>query len=604
MFSGWGKIATVLKSSEFFKGNNLKKTMEQSLFGKIKETLLALFTQKEIETFQMPKVIVIGNESTGKSSLLENITKCQLFPRDSKLCTKCPVRVCMASKGNQKYSVQYVKGGKQIIKNVNKRDDLYGVINEYMNSLPADHISDDVLTVTIVDNDMPDFEMYDLPGIRTYPPDTAEKTMALCRKYLSDKNSIVLCVVPATTTRLTSSQSIALITETKMEKNCILALTMADRLQPIHIEDLLVKRIIGTSDELVGLNFAGYVAVINRLHTESCNLEEHDEIEKQWFDSVIIKNIPPEYKKYEEAICTNVRVDNLILKMNELYKHFFENNWIPRVLSDIQIKIANFEKEYIALGHEKITDEDIKKCLDDAFSMFTNSHQSNSIEVNYEDLFAEIEEDQLSNLDDDSYTDDEEDQPSNLGYDSYADFYEKRNFIAQKINSFDELLKSLSISEIMKKSFKKYKLIRFENAIKNIEEKLSVQCKQLLTIHKPTIERSLFNGLLDDCMRTKILTHGDYSEKIYEHYKLLVLYPMFKNKIIFDDFDRQECDEFKKTREMAMKNLTDAREHYKKMESVKKPTEMTCVDNKLKQEVIKSVMPIRQSYAATLMKKI
>ena len=33
----------------------------------------------------LPKVIVIGAESSGKSSLLERITKCQLFPSNSKL---------------------------------------------------------------------------------------------------------------------------------------------------------------------------------------------------------------------------------------------------------------------------------------------------------------------------------------------------------------------------------------------------------------------------------------------------------------------------------------------------------------------------------------
>jgi len=56
-------------------------------------------------------------------------------------------------------------------------------------------------------------------GIRTYPEEIAELSVNICKKYLSDKNSIVLCVVPCTTTRLTSCQSIALIKETKMEHN-------------------------------------------------------------------------------------------------------------------------------------------------------------------------------------------------------------------------------------------------------------------------------------------------------------------------------------------------------------------------------------------------
>ena len=42
---------------------------------------------------ELPKVIVIGGKSAGKSSLLENITKCSVFPRDRDLCTKRPVKL-------------------------------------------------------------------------------------------------------------------------------------------------------------------------------------------------------------------------------------------------------------------------------------------------------------------------------------------------------------------------------------------------------------------------------------------------------------------------------------------------------------------------------
>ena len=38
----------------------------------------------------MPQVI--GSEKSGKSSILEAITKCAIFPRDLRIMTRCPVR--------------------------------------------------------------------------------------------------------------------------------------------------------------------------------------------------------------------------------------------------------------------------------------------------------------------------------------------------------------------------------------------------------------------------------------------------------------------------------------------------------------------------------
>ena len=70
----------------------------------------------------------------------------------------------------------------------------------------------------------------------------------------------------------------------------------------IELNELLIKRIIGTSDELKGLNFAGYVSVVNRVHSDTFSLEENDENEKKWFSENILDCIPDEYKQYEEIL--------------------------------------------------------------------------------------------------------------------------------------------------------------------------------------------------------------------------------------------------------------------------------------------------------------
>jgi hypothetical protein len=89
--------------SDFYQGDNIASQLNNSLFGQIKKIFnqdnnyqlpsLGVNMKNLKDSLLLPKVIVIGTESSGKSSLLERITKCQLFPRDNKLCTKCPIKV-------------------------------------------------------------------------------------------------------------------------------------------------------------------------------------------------------------------------------------------------------------------------------------------------------------------------------------------------------------------------------------------------------------------------------------------------------------------------------------------------------------------------------
>ena len=342
----WGSSDKKKKKSPFFKGINIIQQLVNSSFGKIKQTFEEIFCGDDVSDYRLPKVIVIGNESTGKSSLLENITKCQIFPRDSKICTKCPIHLKLSNSPSAICSIAF-NGNKE--ESCDKHD-IYEKIINIMKSIPDDDISEDEIVVKISDVNLPTFEFYDLPGIRAYPQKSFETTTKLCRKYLQDKNSIVLCVVPATITRLTSCQSIALIQEMHMEPNTILALTMIDRLQLENIEELLIKRILKTSDEVIDLTFAGIVAVVNRLHVDVVSLSENDDVENKWFEKNIVSCIPDEYMDYADDIKESTTVNNLISKIDDLYDEFIKKDWKPRILTMIDCKIDVLTKQLEKLG--------------------------------------------------------------------------------------------------------------------------------------------------------------------------------------------------------------------------------------------------------------
>lgn len=579
----WGNKKKQTQTSEFFKGTNIFEKMVNSTFGKIKQTFSEIFTQKDIEQYTLPKVIVIGNESTGKSSLLENITKCQLFPRDSKLCTKCPIHIKL-SQGSSKYVVSIPKKTfanvvankselqkNNVIHNLEKKEDIYGVIYEYMNSLPVDYISDKEITVEITDKDMPTFEFYDLPGIRTYPPETAETTTKLCKKYLSDKNSIVLCVVPATTTRLTSCQSIALISEMNMEHNCILALTMADRLQSENIEELLIKRIIQTSDELNGLNFAGYVAVVNRVHSDLHSLEENDKNETLWFDNNILQYIPDEYLKYEQQIKDNITIVNLISKMDVLYNKFIHQDWKPRILKTITNKLNELESKYKELGDCEVKPDKLNIIINNFIAhMFTNVKKTHYHAVaKIDDLFSENDEEECEE-DEEKICDKENCYCNGQGKCSsikreeemYYRIIKVVNNETQKYANFDIAYIIKMIEEFFDKE-QRYKIKRFVNVKNDLINKMENKFKNLTHDNIQKINHSIKDYILNKYLDDKMTQQADYYNEIFSLYKLFVLYPLLKmQKFDYTKDDYVEGDEYKQKREDLLEAITKTKKHY------------------------------------------
>lgn len=334
---GWGNADVKATTSFYFQGLTIIDKLKQSIYGKVKDTFKQILGNEEEQSYKLLRMVVLGPEGAGKSSTLERIIKCQLFPKNDQLCTKCPIRLVIEN-GPSKYSVSYNNptiGYDNVVKEFEDKYEIYNFVSDIMDKLDLNNISKEEVIVNIRDENMPNFEFIDLPGIRTYPEVAAKTTQELCKYYLEDKNSIVLCVIPSTVTRITSCPSIKVILDLKMEKNCILALTMVDQLHPRNIENLLVKRILNQSDELINLNFAGCVGVVNRIHSNEITLEESDKNEEEWFKANILDVIPPEYEQYRDRLASNMTLNNLLEKMDILYGKFINTEWKPKIISEI-----------------------------------------------------------------------------------------------------------------------------------------------------------------------------------------------------------------------------------------------------------------------------
>ena len=130
--------------SQLLVGQSVLSQAHDSTFGEFYKAYANI--QDGRDDFSLPTVIVVGAKNQGKSSLLENITKCRIFPRDTSQCTKMPIRLRLrqvALESQCTYSVTF-RGQRQAAET---SQDILPLITKIMES--TDELSDEEIVVEI-----------------------------------------------------------------------------------------------------------------------------------------------------------------------------------------------------------------------------------------------------------------------------------------------------------------------------------------------------------------------------------------------------------------------------------------------------------------------
>lgn len=153
----------------------------------------------------MPQICVMGDQSSGKSSVLEALSGIP-FPRGSGLVTRCPIRMVMkrARQGvpwSAVVSTSTNPTAQTVVKSV---EELNVLIDAKMTEVcqAGNNFSTDSVVVDLVSPDACDLTVVDLPGIiRTVTAgqnvDSIRQVNALIKAYLLDPRTIILAVIPA-----------------------------------------------------------------------------------------------------------------------------------------------------------------------------------------------------------------------------------------------------------------------------------------------------------------------------------------------------------------------------------------------------------------------
>ncbi|XP_032132718.1 interferon-induced GTP-binding protein Mx1 isoform X1 [Sapajus apella] len=204
---------------------NLASAAENNLYSQYEEkvrpcidlidSLRALGVEQDLA---LPAIAVIGDQSSGKSSVLEALSGVAL-PRGNGIVTRCPLVLKLKKLVNEeewKGKVSYqdfeteISDASEVEKEVNKAQNT--IAGEGMG------ISHELITLEISSRDVPDLTLIDLPGITrvavgNQPADIGFKIKSLIKKYIQRQETISLVVVPsnvdiATTEALSMAQEV------------------------------------------------------------------------------------------------------------------------------------------------------------------------------------------------------------------------------------------------------------------------------------------------------------------------------------------------------------------------------------------------------------
>ncbi|EOA34270.1 hypothetical protein CARUB_v10021784mg [Capsella rubella] len=215
------------------------------------------------EGIQLPTIVVVGDQSSGKSSVLESLAGISL-PRGQGICTRVPL-VMRLQRSLSRHPEIWLEYNDSVVHTDEEHiaEAICAATDVIAGS--GKGVSDTPLTLHVKKAGVPDITMVDLPGITRVPvngqPENIyEQISGMVMKYIEPQESIILNVLSATVD-FTTCESIRMSKQVdKTGERTLAVVTKAD----MAPEGLLQK--VTADDVSIGL---GYVCVRNRIGEET-----------------------------------------------------------------------------------------------------------------------------------------------------------------------------------------------------------------------------------------------------------------------------------------------------------------------------------------------
>lgn len=256
------------------------------------------------DTLKLPSIVVIGSQSSGKSSVLESIVGQEFLPKGSNMVTRRPIELTLVNTPNTAAETADFPALKMF--NLTDFSEVQKILFDLNMAVPAtEAISNDPIQLTIRSPTIPDLSLVDLPGYiqveaADQPTVLKQKIRELCNKYLEAPN--VILAISSADVDLANSSALraSKIADPKGERT-IGVITKLDLVEPHVARDILLNKKYPLK--------MGYVGVITKAPSKSLFRKSvgHDAFVAQ-------QNFEYQYLRANKAEFSQCNVSTRILK--------------------------------------------------------------------------------------------------------------------------------------------------------------------------------------------------------------------------------------------------------------------------------------------------
>jgi len=293
----------------------------------------------QMEKISLPQIVVVGDQSVGKSSILEAISGVEL-PRAQNICTRCPLELRMkhAPEGTPDYATIRCAGTEEVtIHDLSETSTNIIALTNFLTGNTL-NISASPIHLTVYKKEIQDdLTLIDLPGITRIhvdgqSPTICQDIISLIEMYVKEESAIVLHVIPSSTD-FTTSESIRICQryDPNFERQ-IIAVSKIDK----HDKGI-GEKLQGIGSGAIFLQL-GCVAVLNRNQQEIDDKISFAEMRQREED--FFRTNPAFHDVPQEFLGSTALIKKLVIIQQDRIR-----STLPRVIEQVEHRIITAQDE-------------------------------------------------------------------------------------------------------------------------------------------------------------------------------------------------------------------------------------------------------------------